>query len=418
MPPDTTSSSPATPRRVVILGATGSIGRQAVQIVEHLAEHCSNNEGQPPLKIVGLSAGSNAEELFAIAQRHHVVDVALHSSSSSTARFEGNLRTGPDASAQLVRDTQPDLVLAAIVGLAGLPAVMAAVELGIDVAMANKESLVAGGALVTRTAKQSGSRILPVDSEHAALWQCLGRHDAPPAQLPQHVRKLILTASGGPFRTWSAQRMQDATPQDALNHPTWSMGPKVTVDCASLMNKSLELLEAHWLFQAPPEQLDVLIHPSSISHAIVQFIDGSSLAQLAAPSMLVPIQQAMTYPDVFESSTPPSDLAACPDLQFEAVDRGQFPAIELAFEVMRLEGLSGAILNAANEAAVEAFLKRAIPFGGIVPVVTNTLRELHQRYESADIYDLCAITQVSDHARARAAEHCNATNMTTGTTRP
>ncbi|MHC4975134.1 MAG: 1-deoxy-D-xylulose-5-phosphate reductoisomerase [Planctomycetota bacterium] len=395
-----------TTRRLVILGATGSIGRQAIRIVEHLARLAESRGQEPPLRIVGMSAGSNAQGLLEQAESVGVSDLALDDAPADISIPSVTLRTGPEASATLVRETRPDIVLGAIVGMAGLPSVLSAVEMGIDVAIANKESLVAGGALVTSVARRSGARLLPVDSEHAALWQCLARPELPHTAMPPSVRKLIITASGGPFREWDAQRLDNATPDEALNHPTWSMGPKNTIDSASLMNKALELIEAHWLFDAPSEMLDVHVQPDSLAHAIVQHHDGSSLMQFASPTMLVPIQQALTHPGSYESCVDPPDLSSCEPMRFEPVDSERFPAVDLAHEVIRAGGMSGAIFNAANESAVEAFLQRQIPFGSIVRVVEATLRELSSRYSSADCHDLCALLEASDHARARARERC------------
>ncbi|MFG0257969.1 MAG: 1-deoxy-D-xylulose-5-phosphate reductoisomerase [Phycisphaerales bacterium JB043] len=404
-------------RRLVILGATGSIGRQALRVVEHLNERARSIENAPRIEIVGMSAGSSASDLLELSSHHGVEDLALH--THDTKAPDGvRLRVGEDASTQLVRDTHPDLVLGAIVGMAGLPSVVGALQLGIDVALANKESLVAGGALVTRTANEHNARLIPIDSEHAALWQCLGRYSLPGTALPENVRRLIITASGGPFRTWDAQRIHDATPEDALNHPTWSMGPKNTIDSASLMNKALELIEAHWLFGAPSEMLDVYVQPDSIAHAIVQHRDASSIMQYASPTMLVPIQQAIAFPHVVDSPVESPDLSDLGSLRFERVDDARFPAIALAHEVIRTGGLSGAIFNASNEAAVDAFRRRSIPFGRISRVVGDTLEELAPRYQSADRYDLCAILEASDHARARAWERCASPDKTPTTVRP
>ena len=293
--------------------------------------------------------------------------------------------TGPDAAERLVRDVECDVVLAAIVGSAGLPATLAAVELGRDVALANKETLVAAGSLVVPAAHKSGAKLLPVDSEHAAVWQCL--QSGPDAasgpifpalsQTPASVKKVTLTASGGPFRTWEKSRVQRATKAEALKHPTWTMGEKVTVDSASLMNKALEIIEAHWLFALPAEKIDAVVHPQSIAHALVEFDDASVIAQLAHPDMRGPIQQALAFPARVPSLVKLFDLAEVSTaLQFEPPDRDKFPLLDLAYTVIRAEGTSGAIFNAANEEAVHAFLRGEILFGRIGDLVIDAMEAI------------------------------------------
>lgn len=289
------------------------------------------------------------------------------------------MRTGPDAAERLVREVECDIVMGAIVGAAGLGATLAAVELGRDIALANKETLVAAGEIVVPAAHRSGARLLPVDSEHSAIWQCLtglGAEPWPPMSTPACVRKVTLTASGGPFRSWPADRIARATPAEALNHPTWTMGPKVTIDSASLMNKALELIEAHWLFGLLPQQLDILVHPQSIVHALVEHVDGSVIAQLGAPDMRCPIQYALTFPDRSAGPAPKLDLARAGRLDFVRPDYDVFPAPLGAMRVMERGGAAGAIFNAANEAAVEAFLAGAIAFGRIGQLALGALDAL------------------------------------------
>jgi 1-deoxy-D-xylulose-5-phosphate reductoisomerase len=275
-----------------------------------------------------------------------------------------------------------------MVGAAGLPATLAAVELGRDIALANKETLVAAGALVVPAARRSGSMLLPVDSEHCGVWQCLvgspgrvtqergegGAPVCPPCDVGESVSRVILTASGGAFRDRTHAEVYNATVDEALKHPTWSMGPKVTIDCASLTNKALELIEAHWLFGLPGEKLEAVIHPESIIHAMVEFADGSVIAQLAIPDMRLPIQYALTFPGRPEGVTRRINFATMRKLEFAPVDLDRFPAVATAYEVMKRGGTAGAVFNAANERAVEAFLAGRIAFGRIPEVAAEALR--------------------------------------------
>lgn len=386
-------------RRLIVLGSTGSIGRQTLDVVRHLASLARANGRPPPIEVVGLAAGRRARELREQADAHGVKHTALCEGEDGSATFIGN-----GAAERLVREVDADIVMAAVVGAAGLPATLAAVELGRDVALANKETLVAAGALVVPTAERTGARLLPVDSEHSALWQCLhaiaGPGAAPPMQPPAHVSRLILTASGGPFRTASAQAVYNATPEQALAHPTWDMGPKVTIDCASLTNKALEVIEAHWLFGFPSSQLSVLVHPQSIVHSLIETVDGSVLAQLGVSDMRLPIQLALTHPDRAPGHTPRLDLAALSRLDFEAPDEQRFPALALARWVIDTGGTAGAIFNAANEAAVHAFLAGHVPFGRIGELTRAAC-------EALDATPLETLQQATDaDARARAhVEH-------------
>ena len=359
-------------RRLIILGSTGSIGVNTLDVVEHLAG--LTGDLQRNFEVAGLAAGRNAELLETQANRHMVCDIAIVEPSSETSfNSSRRVRTGRDAACQLVRDiARPgDLVVAAMVGSAGIPAVLEAIQIGCDIALANKETLVAAGGLVTAAAAASGSRILPIDSEHSAVFQAMhgGRG-------PEEVSKVVLTASGGPFREWSMDRMKVATIDDALAHPTWKMGRKVTIDSASLMNKGLELIEAHWLFDLPAEKLDAIVHPQSIVHSFVEFIDGSVIAQLSPPDMRMPIQYTLTWPDRATASSPRLDFTELRSLVFENIDHARFPAIRLAMEVIASGGTAGAIFNAANETAVEAFLKGAIPFGRLSDLVVEAMNRI------------------------------------------
>ncbi len=390
-----TSGHAPVERRLIILGSTGSIGTQTLDVVEHLNALGARGESPIRYRVVGLAAGRNAELLLAQAARLGVHDLAIGSDDVSVSAPAGSrLRRGVGGAEQLVREVACDIVLGAMVGAAGLPATLAAVELGRDVALANKETLVAAGSLVIPAAIKSGSKLLPVDSEHCAVWEALAgmppacgqgdkvtrRHGEDATSSPRHstetlpcppmmcgpsIARIVLTASGGPFRTASAHDIYHATAARALKHPTWQMGPKVTVDSASLTNKALEIVEAHWLFGVPGEKIDVLVHPQSIVHALVEFADGNVMAQLAAPDMRTPIQYALTFPHRPEGVSRKLDWSKLGTLEFSPPDRQRFPALDCAYEVISRGGTAGAVFNAANEAAVEAFLEGAIPFGRI-----------------------------------------------------
>ncbi len=389
-------------RRVIILGSTGSIGRQTLDVIAHLNALHERGEHVHRYDVVGLAAGANVARLDEQSRAHpsarlaithaDVRDLALGERGPQAA-FAGALLHafhGDDAAERLVREVECDVVVSAIVGVAGLRATLAAAELGRDIALANKETLVAGGCVVVPAARASGARLLPVDSEHSGLWQCLvgacasrGTPTAPPIESPRGVARMILTASGGPFRTWTKNAIDAATPDHALAHPTWQMGAKVTIDSASLVNKALELIEAHWLFGMPSDRLDAVVHPQSVVHALVEFDDGSTLAQLGSPDMRTPIQWALSFPDRAAAPAATLDWADARRLDFEPIDRERFPAIDMAFEVMRQGPTSamGCVLNAANEVAVRAFLESgsSMPFGTIGQIVRRTIDALGGR---------------------------------------
>ncbi len=378
----------STPRRVIVLGSTGSIGVSALDVVEAL--EASDHPG-PRFEIVGLAAGRRGDTLESQAARFGVKDVAI-ADPGAVRHLDASrrVRSGPESAVALVRDlARPgDLVVAAMVGAAGIPAVLASIEAGADVALANKETLVAAGAIVMPAAAAAGVEVIPVDSEHAALHQCLrsGRGDA-------EISKLVLTASGGPFRTWTADRIREADVAAALAHPTWEMGRKVTIDSASMMNKGLELIEEHWLFGVDADRLDAIVHPQSIVHSFVEFVDGSTLAQLSPPDMRMPIQYAMCHPARVPGCAPSLDWSTLGELVFEPVDHDRFPAIGLALDAIRRGGTAGAIFNAANEAAVEAFLAERIPFGRISDLVAEAMGTL----------DAGTVTSLDDVEHADAA---------------
>lgn len=361
-------------RRIVLLGSTGSIGTQALDVIDNLNALAARGQSPVRYRVVGLAAGRNVGMLSEQARRHPEAKLAIAHAEERDV-LKGAMH-GPDAAERLVREVECDVVLAAMVGAAGLPATLAAVELGRDVALANKETLVAAGELVIPAARISGSKLLPVDSEHAGVWQCLPGLACPPMNCGPEIARVVLTASGGPFRTWSAQDIARATPEQALKHPTWAMGQKVTIDSASLTNKALEVIEAHWFFGVDAERIGVLIHPQSIVHAMVELSDGNVLAQLAPPDMRTPIQIALTFPHRAAGCSKKLDWTSLSRLDFEQPDLERFPALGNAYEVIRAGGTSGAVFNAANEAAVEAFLSRRIPFGMIPRLSSAALKQV------------------------------------------
>ncbi|HEY3189493.1 MAG TPA: 1-deoxy-D-xylulose-5-phosphate reductoisomerase [Solirubrobacteraceae bacterium] len=352
------------PRRLLVLGSTGSIGTQALDIVQR----------SPDLELAGLSAERSWEALVEQARRFGVRRIALADADAGAraaeAWTEGEVLVGAPGLVELVVDSGADLVLNALVGSAGLGPTVATLGEGIDLALANKESLVVGGELVTALAEATGSALIPVDSEHSALHQLLA------AERPGTVDKLLLTASGGPFRGRSRAELEEVTVEEALKHPTWAMGGKITIDSATLMNKGLELIEAHHLFGVPYERIDVVVHPQSIVHSLVQLCDGASLAHLGYPDMRVPISYALHYPERVDVPVAPLDLPALGALTFEAVDEDAFPALRLAREAATAGGTAPCVLNAANEIAVHAFLGGRLPFLGIAAVIEETLSRL------------------------------------------
>jgi 1-deoxy-D-xylulose-5-phosphate reductoisomerase len=347
---------------VLILGSTGSIGEQAIDVAGRSAE----------VRIAGLSADSSWERLLAQADAAGVATVALADADAAAAArdsgWRGTVLAGDEGVRDLIARSEPDVVLNAIVGSAGLGPTIAVLSEGIELALANKESLVVGGELVMALAEAAEARIVPVDSEHSALHQLVG------SEPPGVVERLILTASGGPFRGRSD--LDEVTRDEALAHPTWDMGGKITIDSATLMNKGLELIEAHHLFGVPYDQIDVVVHPQSIVHALVQLNDGASLAHLGYPDMRVPISYALHHPDRADVPVEPLDLAAVGELNFEEPDTAAFPCLRLAREAGEAGGMAPCVLNAANEVAVGAFLAGEIAFTGIPALVERVLESL------------------------------------------
>jgi 1-deoxy-D-xylulose-5-phosphate reductoisomerase len=375
-------------RRILIVGSTGSIGTQALDVVERNTE----------LEVVGLAAASSWELLLEQAAAHGVARVALSHEDAAARAAEHSaveILAGPEGLVELITDTDCDLVLNALVGSAGLGPTVAALGEGIDLALANKESLVVGGELVTALAEATGAQLLPVDSEHSALFQLIA------GERPGTVDRLVLTASGGPFR--GRTDLDAVTREEALAHPTWDMGGKITIDSATLMNKGLELIEAHHLFGLPYERIDVVVHPQSIVHAVVHLNDGASLAHLGYPDMRVPISYALNHPERVDVPVRTLDLVELGALTFEAPDLESFPCLRLAREAAEEGGTGPCVMNAANEVAVHAFLAGELSFTGIPRVIESTLSELPAQpvRHFSDLY--AADAQAREVARGVAA---------------
>ncbi len=354
------------PKRIAVLGSTGSIGTSVMDIVRM-------SRGQ--LEIVGLAAGRNISLLSKQIKEFSPSIVAVMSQQLAEELkpvVDANIEIvfGKEGYKAVASMAEADLVVSSMVGAAGLVPTLAAIESGKDVALANKETLVAAGALVMDLVKEKGIKLLPIDSEHSAIFQCLqGYKDS-------QVKKIILTASGGPFRMKRPSELADVTPEEAVAHPNWSMGAKISVDSSTLMNKGLEVIEARWLFSVPPERIDVVVHPQSIIHSMVEFVDGSILAQMGMPDMRVPISYALLWPERMKLDLPTLDLFKCGPLTFEPPRMDEFPCLGLAFEALEIGGTAPTVLNAANEIAVEAFLEKRIPYLDIPKVISQVLHEI------------------------------------------
>ena len=375
-------------KRVILLGSSGSIGESTCKVARALPDK---------MKIVGLGVAKSTERLLEQAKEFGVKALAV-SDPQAAEKVKSKLPAGakffPGAEglARMVEETEADMVLVAIVGTAGLAPALAALRSGKDLAVASKEILVLAGSTVMAEAKKRKRQVLPVDSEHNAIFQCLqGANE-------KEVRKVILTASGGPFRQSRAAELEKVTVAQALKHPTWSMGKKITIDSATMFNKGLEMIEAHWLFGLPMKQVEVVVHPQSIVHSMVEFIDGSVLAQLSVTDMCFPIQYAVTFPERMPSGLPPLDLAKLGSLTFEAPDEKRFPALRLAREAGEAGGTLPGVFNAANEVAVEAFLAEQIPF----PRIWGIVEEVMQKHIHISSPDLEAIIEADRWARSEA----------------
>ena len=370
---------------LAIFGATGSIGASTLDVA---ARHPDR------YRVFALTAHDSVAALEDLCRRHrprYAVLSGVKESAELRSRFPGvELLFGPAALETIAAHPETHTVMAAIVGAAGLASTLAAVRAGKRMLLANKEALVMAGPLVMRAARDSGAQILPVDSEHNAVFQCLAGGRAP--------RRIILTASGGPFRTRALENLGNITPDEACAHPNWVMGRKISVDSATMMNKGLEVIEARCLFDLPPERIEVLIHPQSIVHSLVEYADGSVLAQLSNPDMRVPIAHALAHPERVESGATALDLALLENLSFERVDERRFPCLRLAYAALRAGGTAPAVLNAANEIAVEAFLGGRLPFTGISGVIADTLEAV----KTSSAPDLATVMQADSAARREA----------------
>ena len=376
-------------KRVVVLGATGSIGESSLKVARDIPER---------MEIVGLAANSNAEKLAAAANKVRPESVCLVNEAKidvlrKALEYEPRILAGEEGLREIAALTNADMVLVAIVGTGGLRPALAAIEAGKDLAVASKEILVMAGEIVMREARENSVHVLPVDSEHNAIFQCLDGRSS-------DVRRIILTASGGPFRERPANEFVDLTPEQALKHPTWNMGPKITIDSATLFNKGLEMIEAHWLFRVEMKRIEVVIHPQSIVHSMVEFADGSTLAQLSYSDMCFPIQYAVTWPDRVPNTLPPLDFGKLSKLEFFAPRYDDFPALNLARSAGETGGTLPAVLNAANEIAVAAFLDRQVRF----PRIWQVVQEVMNRHTSVAHPQLDEILRADQWARAEAAK--------------
>lgn len=395
-----TSPSPVQAQRITVLGSTGSVGTSTLDVISRY----------PELSLYALSAGSNIDLLYDQCLRFKpAVAVLLNEQHAEDLRqrlllagSETEVRCGPQALCEIASATEVDTVMAAIVGAAGLPPALAAASSGKKVLLANKEALVTAGALFMKAADDSGAVVLPIDSEHNAIFQCLPSvSQQQRGQLSsQGVRRVVLTASGGPFLTTPLSELEHVTPAQACKHPNWTMGRKISVDSATMMNKGLEFIEACFLFDLPPSQVDVLIHPQSIVHSMVEYRDGSVLAQLGSPDMRVPIAHALAWPQRMDSGASFLDLVKSPDLQFMAPDLQRFPALALGMQAAAQGGYAPCVLNAANEIAVAAFLDGQLRFTDIPGIISGTLAQITCR----EPLSIAMIQTVDQHARAVASE--------------
>lgn len=352
-----------TPRSIAVFGSTGSIGRNTLEVIRSAPDR---------FRVVALSAHSRLEELAAQAREFQprwivASDTQAAAEFGQPAGLKGQWLVGPEHLERIAGESEVDTVVAAIVGSAGLSSTLAAIEAGKRVALANKETMVVAGELAMRRAAERGAQILPVDSEHSAIFQALQ------AGSIDQVKRILLTASGGPFRTWTLDQMRGATLDQALAHPNWRMGAKITIDSATMMNKALEIIEARWLFGIDAGRIEVLVHPQSIVHSLVEYVDGNVLAQLGAPDMKIPIQYALTFPQRCKGPTLPLDLCRIGTLTFEPPDLERFPALGLGAEVAHRGGTTGAVLNAANEVAVERFQRSEIRYTDIAAACRHVL---------------------------------------------
>lgn len=377
-------------KKIVILGSTGSIGVNSLKVIKELGADYS---------VVGLAAGSNwglmRQQMGEFAPR--IVAMSDDAAASKLASMQGEGRakivSGPEGLCEVASLAEADIVVAAITGSAGLASTLAALSSGKRVALANKEALVMAGSLMMERARARGAEIIPVDSEHSAIFQ------ARMSGKKEDVARIFLTASGGPFINHEKERLKNVTPTDALKHPTWKMGEKISVDSATLMNKALEIIEARWLFDVKPSQIEVIVHPQSIVHSLVEFCDGSVIAQLGLPDMRVPIQYALTYPERVNGNVGRLDLTSVKNLTFQKPDMDKFPAVRLGYEAADLGGAMGAAMSVANETAVDAFLRKQCPFTKIVETVAYVMKE-HKPIANPSLDDIMDVSRwAADVAR-------------------
>jgi len=379
-------------KNIAILGSSGSIGKNALWVISRFPEE---------LRVFGLSVNSDLETLINQIENYkpNIVCVAdTDAANKLSSELKGNkpdILIGQDGLESLASHPEIDIVVNAVVGFAGLRSTLAAAKAGKRIALANKESMVAGGELVNKFVNDNDAEIIPVDSEHSAIFQCLR------AGNEREVNRLILTSSGGPFRTVSKEQFPGITLEQALNHPTWNMGPKITIDSATLMNKTLEVIEAYYLFSLPAAKIDVVIHPQSVVHSMVEFIDGSTIAQLSKPDMRVPIQYALFYPERRKLDTANLDLSNSLNLTFEPPDFEKFPSLSLAYKALEIGGTAPAVLNASNEKAVEFFLNRKIKFVDIFSVVSLSL----EKYQYSNIDSIESVIDADKFGRDIAIEY-------------
>lgn len=390
---------------VVILGATGSIGASTLDVVTRHPER---------FRVVGLSANRDVERLAALCEQHRPEFAALADASHvralearlSAAGLNTRVLAGPQGLVELAELSGADVVMAAIVGAAGLQPTLAAVRAGKRLLLANKESLVMAGGLFMREVRERGVTLLPIDSEHNAVFQCMPP-DFSRGLDAVGVSRVLLTASGGPFREMPQECLHAVTPDQACAHPNWSMGRKISVDSATLMNKGLEVIEAHWLFDVPATRIDVVVHPQSVIHSMVAYADGSVLAQLGNPDMRTPIAHAMAWPERVEAGVAPLDLVEVARLDFQLADQSRFPCLRLAYNALASGGTATAVLNAANEVAVGAFLERMLPFTAIPAVIEETMEALGSA-PAADLDAVIAADQAArEHARGLLSRHAH-----------
>lgn len=371
-------------KKIIVLGSTGSIGKNTLKVAAHL--------GKEVVQVVGLAAKTNIDLLEEQAKEHGVPTVAVYDEKQAALLQKRmphlNVLSGMEGIIALAKEVEADMIVSAMTGTCGLAPTIHGIIAGKDIALANKEALVSGGALIMSLVKKHQVRMIPVDSEHCAIFQCLNGEDK------KNIGRIVLTASGGPFREFSQEKLADITVDRALKHPTWSMGPKITIDSSTLMNKGLEVIEAHWLFDTPLDKIHVVIHPQSILHSMVEFVDGSMMAQMSQPSMIIPIQYALTYPDRVQGLIPPFDFMKNSKLEFFEPDFERFRCLRLAYDAVEVGGSMPCYMNAANEVLVERFIDKQISWLDISHKL-DALMDKHQRCAAMTLDEILAVDTVA-----------------------